>query len=81
MLFLPLTEAPRSPGWYLKRLFINNINAKFRMISRNDQQTQKLTLNFISTLHFQDSGRIQNGAQDWQTFLIIIKHRGNGVWN
>ena len=79
--FLPSTEAPWSPGWYLKILFNNNINAKFRVISRNDQQTQKHILYFIATLHFQDSGRIQNGAQDWQTFLIITKHRGNEVWN
>ena len=78
--FLPSTEAPWSPGWYLKRQFINNINAKW-MISRNDKQTQKHILHFISTLHFQDSRRIQNGAQDWQTFLIITKHRGNEVWN
>ena len=41
------------------------------MISRNDQQTQKHILHFISTLHFQNRGRIQNGAQDWQTFSII----------
>ena len=81
MLFSPSTEAPWSPGWYLKRPLINNITAKFWMISRNDQQTQKHILHFISTLHFQDRRRIQNGAQDWQTFLIITKHRGNEVWN
>ena len=51
------------------------------MISRNDQKTQKHILHFISTLHFQDSGQIQDGAQDWQTFLIMTKHRGNEVWN
>ena len=81
MLFSSSTEAPWSPAWYLKRPVINNINSKFRMISRNEQQTQKHILNFISTLHFQDSRRIQNGAQDWQTFLIITKHGGNEVWN
>ena len=53
----------------LKRQFINNINANFRMISRNDKQTQKHILNFISTLQFQDSGRIQNGAQDGRHLL------------
>ena len=81
MLFSPSTEAPWSPGWYLKRPVIININAKFRMISRNDQQTQKHILHFISTLLFQDSEQIQNGAQDWQTFLINTKHRRNEVWN
>ena len=51
------------------------------MISRTDPQTQTHILYFISTLHFQDSGQIQNGAQDWQTFLMIPKHMDNEVWN
>ena len=35
----------------------------------------------ISTLYFQDSGQIQNGAHDWQTFLMIPKHMGNELGN
>ena len=67
------------PSMVSKRLFIKNINEKFMRIPRNDQQIQKHTLHFISTLHFQDGGQIQNGLQDWQTFMIIQNTGGNEV--